>query len=348
MGQDQSKIITDKRIRTVYKLREEIGRGNYATVRRANKLDAAANEKDVAVKVVKKARLDPEETKGLQDEIRLLLHVDHPHIVKMYEVFVSKKNVYLIMELLEGGEMFDRIVSERHFSEQIAAFAIVQILDALVYCHAKGICHRDLKPENLLYSTKEPKSKVVIGDFGLAKDAGDDPMSTCCGTPQYVAPEVLKGKEYGVEVDCWSLGVILYILLCGYPPFYADTHPRLYQVIQSGKYSFDEDDWGSISDEAKNLIVQLLDMNPATRITAKDAKDHKWLTKAATNDKALGNKYQNRIRRFNAVRRLRAGVTTTIAICKMAQIVRTIIEESEQLYDDEKKEEVPAEVIASV
>jgi len=340
MGQDQSKIIKDKRIRTVYKLKEEIGRGNYATVRRANRLDAAANEKDVAIKVVKKARLDPEETRGLEDEIRLLLQVDHPHIVKMYEVFISKKNVYLIMELLEGGEMFDRIVSERHFSEQIAAFAIVQILDALVYCHAKGICHRDLKPENLLYCTKEPKSKVVIGDFGLAKDTTGNQMTTCCGTPQYVAPEVLKGRNYGVEVDCWSLGVILYILLCGYPPFYADTHPRLYQVIQAGKYSFDEDDWANISEEAKDLIGQLLHMNPAKRITAKDAKNHKWLTKAATNDKALGNKYQNRIRRFNAVRRLRAGVTTTIAICKMAQIVQSIIEERENSDDDEKKEAI--------
>jgi len=340
MGQDQSKIIRDKRIRTVYKLKEEIGRGNYATVRRANKLGAAANEKDVAIKVVKKARLDPEETRGLEDEIRLLLQVDHPHIVKMYEVFISKKNVYLIMELLEGGEMFDRIVSERHFSEQIAAFAIVQILDALVYCHSKGICHRDLKPENLLYCTKEPKSKVVIGDFGLAKDTTGQHMTTCCGTPQYVAPEVLKGKNYGVEVDCWSLGVILYILLCGYPPFYADTHPRLYQVIQAGKYSFDEDDWGNISEEAKDLIMQLLHMDPAKRITAKNAKNHKWLTKAATNDKALGNKYQNRMRRFNAVRRLRAGVTTTIAICKMAQIVQSIIEERENLYGEEKKEDI--------
>jgi len=337
MGQDQSKIIKDKRIRTVYKLKEELGRGNYATVRRANKLGAAANEKDVAVKVVKKARLDEEEIKGLEDEIRLLLHMDHPHIVKMYEVFISKKNVYLIMELLEGGEMFDRIVSEKFFSEQIAAFAFVQILDALIYCHAQGICHRDLKPENLLYSTKEPKSKVVIGDFGLAKATEGNPMKTCCGTPQYVAPEILKGMNYGVGVDCWSLGVILYILLCGYPPFYADTHPRLYQVIQTGKFSFDEEDWANISDEAKDLIVKLLEMDPEKRITANDAKSHPWLTKAATNDKALGDKYQDRMRRFNAVRRLRAGVTTTIAVCKMAEMVKAMIDELE-LYDDEKKE----------
>jgi len=337
MGQYESKIIKDTRIRTVYKLNEEIGRGNYATVRRANKLEPAPHEKDVAIKVVKKARLDEEETIGLEEEIRLMLQVDHPHIVKMYEVYISKKNVYLVMELLEGGEMFDRIVQEKHFSEQIAAIAVVQILDALVYCHDKGICHRDLKPENLLYCTKEPKSKVVIGDFGLAKDMQGQLMTTCCGTPQYVAPEVLKGRMYGCEVDCWSLGIILYILLCGYPPFYADTHPRLYQLIQSGRFSFAEQDWGGISDEAKDLITKLLTKNPKKRLTAKDAKKHKWVTKAAGYNKALGDKYQNRLRRFNAVRRLRAGVTTTLAICKMAHMIKVIIDENGLLLEDDEK-----------
>jgi len=201
MGQNYSKIIRDTRIRTVYKLNEELGRGNYATVRRANKLVPAANEKDVAIKCVKKARLNEEEGRGLREEISLLLEVDHPHIVKMYEVYISKKNVYLVMELLEGGEMFDRIAKEV-FSEKIAAFAIIQILDALIYCHSKGICHRDLKPENLLYCTNSPNSKVVIGDFGLATDTKGQLMSTCCGTPQYVAPEVLMNKKYDCKVDC--------------------------------------------------------------------------------------------------------------------------------------------------
>jgi len=160
-------------------------------------------------------------------------------------------------------------------------------------------------------------------------------MSTCCGTPQYVAPEVLANKPYDKKVDCWSVGVILYILLCGYPPFYAETHPRLYQLIQRGRFKFDDEDWSKISDGAKDLIKRLLTKNPQVRISAKDAKRHKWVTDAATNDKALGNKYQNRMRRFNAVRRLRAGVTTTLAICKMAHIIRILIEEN---HEEENKE----------
>jgi len=346
MGQYESKIDRVTRIRTVYKLKDEIGRGNYAIVRRGSKLKPAADEKDVAIKVVKQGRLDREEMKGLEEEISLLLQVDHPHIVKLYEVYISKKNVYLVMELLEGGEMFDRIVREKFFSEQIAAFAVVQILDALIYCHSKGICHRDLKPENLLYRSNSVSSKVVIGDFGLGKSTKGQMMTTCCGTPQYVAPEVLGNKEYDEKVDCWSVGVILYILLCGYPPFYAETHPRLYQLIQKGRFTFEKEDWGKISDEAKDLIKRLLTKDPKRRISAKDAKKHIWVTKAATNNQALGNKYQNRIRRFNAVRRLRAGVTTTLAICKMAHIMRVFIEENN--ISQEENKEMHSELVATV
>jgi len=334
MGQNKSRIKTDIHVREVYKLKEEIGRGNYAIVRRARLIDKERSG-DFAVKVVKRARLDEEEERGLRDEISLMLTISHPHIVKMYDVYISRKTVYLVMELLEGGEMFDRIVKIRHFSEAIAAFSLSQILDALIYCHAKGIAHRDLKPENLFYASQEAKSKIVIGDFGLAKLAGSNIMKTCCGTPQYVAPEVLVGKPYGLKVDCWSVGVILYILLCGYPPFYAESNPRLYQKIQRGRFSFEEKSWGGISSEAKDLITKLLTKDPKTRLSAAEAKTHPWLKEAAKNDKELGANYQNRIRRFNAVRRLRAAVTTTLAICKMAQIIKILIEEQEELMSED-------------
>jgi len=316
-------------------LKEEIGRGNYAIVRRARLIGKKRSGKDFAVKVVKRARLDEEEEKGLREEISLMLNITHPHVVKMYDVYISRKTVYLVMELLEGGEMFDRIVKEKHFSEAIAAYALSQILDALIYCHSKGIAHRDLKPENLFYASQDAKSKLVIGDFGLAKNADDKLMRTCCGTPQYVAPEVLAGKPYGLKVDCWSVGVILYILLCGYPPFYAQSNPRLYQKIKRGRFSFDEKNWGGISAEAKDLITKLLEKNPKKRLSAVAAKNHPWLTEAAKNDKELGANYQNRMRRFNAVRRLRAAVTTTLAICKMAQIIKSLIEEQEGLITEE-------------
>jgi len=258
-----------------------------------------------------------------------MLEVDHPHIVKLYEVFESKKNVYLVMELLEGGEMFDRIVKQGNFSEALAAYAVVQILNALIYCHSKGICHRDLKPENLLYCSKEEKSKLVIGDFGLAKKCRDNPMKTCCGTPQYVAPEVLAMQPYTTKVDCWSVGVILYILLCGYPPFYADTHPRLYAKIKEGKFRFDKDDWHGISDGAKDLVKKLLAKDPAKRYSAREAKGHPWLQSAQKYTTPLGKNYLERVRRFNLVRKLRAGVVTTLALCKMARIMRSIMDGEE-------------------
>lgn len=332
MGNDASKVHRDKHIRDVYKLKEKIGQGSYATVRRATRLK---DDETVAVKVVKKARLtDEEEKRGLKEEVKLLLQVSHPQIVKLYEVYESKKNVYLIMELLNGGEMFDRIVEEQNFSEAIAAYTIVQILDALIYCHDRGICHRDLKPENLFYHSKAKDSKLVIGDFGLAKNCGDNLMKTCCGTPQYVAPEVLAMKPYDTKVDCWSLGVILYILLCGYAPFAAENHPALYEKIKKAKVVFDPRDWKNISKEARDLVVKLLHRDPKKRYSAKQAKAHPWLKLASKYTKKLGSAYNDRLKRFQARKRLKAGIATALAVCRMVDILNDIIKEADD--DDEK------------
>jgi len=328
MGQHQSKIHEDIEIRKVYHLYEVLGRGSYATVRRGRKKKRGPKDPDVAVKVVKTSRLDDEEKKGLEEEIRILLKLDHPNIVKLHEVYIAKqRKVYLVMELLEGGEMFDRIIEERYYTEATAAFSIVQILDALVYCHSKNVCHRDLKPENLFYTSADKNSKLVIGDFGLAAH-GKKLMNECCGTPQYVAPEILQNKPYTNKVDLWSVGVVLYILLCGYPPFYADTHPMLYVKIIDDPFEFDKEDWGSISVEAKDLVSKLLTKDPKKRISAAEAKKHPWLVKAAMYNKSLGDKYVDRMRRFKAVQRLRAGVTTMVAVIRMANIMNELIKES--------------------
>lgn len=327
MGQHKSKIHQDEEIRKVYSFHDVLGRGSLATVRRGRRINPGPKDKEVAIKVVKTAVLSDEEKQALEEEIKILFELDHPNIVQLHEVFIAtKRKVYMVMELLEGGEMFNRIVEQDHFSEAIAAFALVQILDALVYCHSKGICHRDLKPENIFYSSKEKKSKLVVGDFGIAS-SGRKLMSTCCGSPQYMAPEVIKKGFYNMKVDCWSVGVILYILLSGYPPFFAESQPKIYNLILNEPYNFDPSYWAHISDDAKDLISKLLTKNPRKRISAREAKGHRWMARAVGYDKSLGVEYQKRIQRFRAVQKLRAGVTTMLAVCRMVRIMNALIEE---------------------
>jgi len=150
--------------------------------------------------------------------------MDHPNVVKLYEIFDEGDCMYLVLELMSGGELFDRVVEKEHYSEKEAADTIRPIVDALRYCHSMGIIHRDLKPENLLYANRELSAIIKITDFGLARFLEGELATTACGTPGYVAPEILEGKGYGKEVDYWSIGVIIYILLCGFPPFYEENN----------------------------------------------------------------------------------------------------------------------------
>lgn len=180
-------------------------------------------------------------------------------MLKLYEYFEDDKYVYLITELCKGGELFDKIIEEEYFSEKMSATIFKQILQSLNYCHNQGIAHRDLKPENFLFESKDVNSDLKIIDFGLSKiiksqqfgEAGLnnhvhvkelDKMQTRAGTPNYISPEVLAGN-YGVECDLWSAGCILYILLCGYPPFYGDDDQEILQMVQKGRFDFDGDEW---------------------------------------------------------------------------------------------------------
>jgi len=158
--------------------------------------------------------------------------------VKLHEIFDEKTRFNLVMELMTGGELFDRIVEKEHYSEKEAADTIRPIVDAIRYCHEMGIAHRDLKPENLLYSSPDPSATLKITDFGLAKVLNNELMTTACGTPGYVAPEIIEGKGYGPAVDYWSLGVIIYVMLCGFPPFYEETNEKLFDMIKGAKYEF--------------------------------------------------------------------------------------------------------------
>lgn len=185
--------------------------------------------------------------------------MNHPNVVKIYEIYEENDILYLCTELMSGGELFDRIVEKESYSEREAAETIRPIVDSIHYCHSQGIIHRDLKPENLLYESRDEKSIIKISDFGLARFLqNDEQASTACGTPGYVAPEIIEGKGYGEEVDLWSIGIILYIMLCGFPPFYNDNHTELFQQIVNLDYEFPSPYWDDISDSAKDLIKKIL------------------------------------------------------------------------------------------
>ncbi|TRY82458.1 hypothetical protein DNTS_028279 [Danionella cerebrum] len=201
-----------------------------------------------AVKCIPKKALKGKES-SIENEIAVLRKIKHENIVALEDIYESSDHLYLIMQLVSGGELFDRIVEKGFYTEKDASKLIRQVLDAVNYLHTMGIVHRDLKPENLLYFNPQDGSKIMISDFGLSKMEGTgDVMSTACGTPGYVAPEVLAQKPYSKAVDCWSIGVIAYILLCGYPPFYDENDSKLFEQILKADYEFDAPYWDDISD----------------------------------------------------------------------------------------------------
>lgn len=232
------------------------------------------------------------------------------------------------MELLTGGELFDRIVAKGSYSEKEAAEVTRVVAKALKYLHAQGIVHRDLKPENLIYASEKDDALLKITDFGLAKCRQDDgKLSTACGTPGYVAPEVLEGKKYGKEVDLWSLGVILYILLCGFPPFYDESTTGLYRQIKKGQYDFPDPYWTEISNGAKGVVKRLLTVDVAKRATPDDLLKDKWVVGETASSKELGDQFNKRIQMTQARRVLRKGVRSVIAINRFARQLDKITKE---------------------
>jgi calcium/calmodulin-dependent protein kinase I len=213
-------------------------------------------------------------------------------------------------------------VEKDHYSEREAADTIKPIVDALKYCHSMGIVHRDLKPENLLYATADMGSIIKISDFGLARFYDDDVMTTACGTPSYVAPEILHGRGYGFEVDYWSVGVITYIMLCGFPPFYEETNEALFESIKSGRFDFPSPHWDNISPMAKDLISNCLKLNPRERFKADQILSHEWIAGQNTPRTNMPT-VTEKIREFNTRRRFRKYANTAIASSKLISLVRS-------------------------
>jgi len=252
---------------------QKIGEGSFGMVRRAtHKVTKAVR----AIKTINKKKVSREELDG---EIELMSELDHPHILKLYEVVEDMVNIYLVMELCAGGELFDRIVESKSFSEKQAANIMRQIGAGVRYIHLRNICHRDLKPENFLLQARTPieESVVKIIDFGLAcRFSEGDSMSSQLGTPGYVAPEVLKGS-YDQSCDLWSCGVIMFILLCGYPPFGGSSPEEVCSATLKGEFVFHDQFWKTISADAKDLITRLLTYDPQQRYTAEQTMRHTWI-----------------------------------------------------------------------
>jgi len=234
-------------------------------------------EQKVAIKRIRKDQVEGEDIKLLLREVQIMRKLDHPNILKLYEVYESDEEFFLVMELVTGKELFDKIVEKGQYSEREASNIVRQIVSAVEYLHDHGIAHRDLKPENLLTSGDEQNEVIKIADFGFSKNFGEDKLKTSCGSPGYVAPEVLTNEDYDNSVDMWSVGVIIYILLCGYPPFYADNAPALFKKIMEVKYDFDDPSWENISFAAKDLINHLLVKDASKRYTAKQCAQNAWV-----------------------------------------------------------------------
>uniref|UniRef100_A0A8C7D3R5 Calcium/calmodulin-dependent protein kinase 1Da n=1 Tax=Oncorhynchus kisutch TaxID=8019 RepID=A0A8C7D3R5_ONCKI len=273
-----------------------------------------------AVKCIPKKALKGKES-SIENEITVLRKIKHENIVALEDIYESSNHLYLIMQLVSGGELFDRIVEKGFYTEKDASTLIRQVLDAVDYLHKLGIVHRDLKPENLLYFNPQDESKIMISDFGLSKMEGSgDVMSTACGTPGYVAPEVLAQKPYSKAVDCWSIGVIAYILLCGYPPFYDENDSKLFEQILKADYEFDAPYWDDISDSAKDFIGSLMEKDPAKRFTCDQALRHPWIAGDTALCKNIHESVSRQIRKNFAKSKWRQAFNATAVVRHMRRL----------------------------
>jgi predicted Ser/Thr protein kinase len=256
-----------------YTVGAQIGQGGFSVVYEGMEKSTG---KKVAIKVIDKKKQDAGQLKLLEREITIMQKLKHPNIVGLVDVFTTDLNIFMVLEFVSGGELYDQIIARGNFTEADASSLLRQILSATQYIHENGIAHRDLKPENLLLSNARA-DEVKIADFGLSKDfASADAMTTCCGSPSYVAPEVLQQGAYSNACDIWSIGVITYVLLCGFLPFFGETQEELFDKILTGTFSFNHKCWDDVSAPAKDLVTQMLTLDPLSRPTAKHLLEHQW------------------------------------------------------------------------
>ncbi|KAI4807863.1 hypothetical protein KUCAC02_027639 [Chaenocephalus aceratus] len=305
-----------------YQLYEELGKGAFSVVRRCVKKSSG---QEYAAKIINTKKLSARDHQKLEREARICRLLKHPNIVRLHDSISEEGFHYLVFDLVTGGELFEDIVAREYYSEADASHCISQILESVNHIHQHDIVHRDLKPENLLLASKMKGAAVKLADFGLAIEVQGDQQAWFgfAGTPGYLSPEVLRKDPYGKPVDIWACGVILYILLVGYPPFWDEDQHKLYQQIKAGAYDFPSPEWDTVTPEAKNLINQMLTINPAKRITAEQALKHPWVCHRSTVASMMHRQETVEcLRKFNARRKLKGAILTTMLVSRNFSVGR--------------------------
>ncbi|XP_052463421.1 calcium/calmodulin-dependent protein kinase type II subunit delta isoform X9 [Carassius gibelio] len=308
-----------------FQLYEELGKGAFSIVRRCVKL---CTGQEYAAKIINTKKLSARDHQKLEREARICRLLKHPNIVRLHDSISEEGFHYLLFDLVTGGELFEDIVAREYYSEADASHCIHQILESVDHIHHHDIVHRDLKPENLLLASKCKNAAVKLADFGLAIEVQGEQQAWFgfAGTPGYLSPEVLRKEAYGKPVDIWACGVILYILLVGYPPFWDEDQHKLYQQIKAGAYDFPSPEWDTVTPEAKNLINQMLTINPAKRITAQEALKHPWVCQRSTVASMMHRQETVEcLKKFNARRKLKGAILTTMLVSRNFSAAKSLL-----------------------
>ncbi|XP_069015156.1 calcium/calmodulin-dependent protein kinase type II delta 1 chain isoform X1 [Embiotoca jacksoni] len=303
----------------------ERDRGAFSVVRRCMKISTG---QEYAAKIINTKKLSARDHQKLEREARICRLLKHANIVRLHDSISEEGFHYLVFDLVTGGELFEDIVAREYYSEADASHCIQQILEAVLHCHQMGVVHRDLKPENLLLASKLKGAAVKLADFGLAIEVQGEQQAWFgfAGTPGYLSPEVLRKDPYGKPVDMWACGVILYILLVGYPPFWDEDQHRLYQQIKAGAYDFPSPEWDTVTPEAKDLINKMLTINPAKRVTATDALKHPWICQRSTVASMMHRQETVEcLKKFNARRKLKGAILTTMLATRNFSVAKSLL-----------------------
>ncbi|KAJ6864489.1 calcium-dependent protein kinase 32-like [Populus alba x Populus x berolinensis] len=304
---------TGKEIEQRYELGRELGRGEFGITYLCT--DRETGENFACKSISKKKLRTAVDIEDVRREVEIMKHMPrHPNLVTLKDTYEDDTAVHLVMELCEGGELFDRIVARGHYTERAAAAVTKTIVEVVQICHEYGVMHRDLKPENFLFGNKKESAPLKAIDFGLSVFfKPGERFTEIVGSPYYMAPEVLK-RNYGPEVDVWSAGVILYILLCGVPPFWAETEQGVAQAIIRSVIDFKRDPWPKVSENAKDLVRKMLDPDPKRRLTAQQVLDHPWLQNAKkAPNVSLGETVRTRLKQFSVMNKLKKRALRVIA-----------------------------------